>query len=60
MQAVRELGEKRGEKSGLITVNNFVVGSLRQTTEMIIIIVIIIITILILMVIEILAERHRA
>jgi hypothetical protein len=58
MQAVRELGEKRGEKSGLITVNNFVVGSLRQTTEMIIIIIII--TILILMVIEILAERHRA
>jgi hypothetical protein len=59
MQAVRELGEKRGEKSGLITVNNFVVGSSRQTAEMIIIIIIII-TILILMVIEILAERHRA
>jgi competence protein ComGC len=58
MQAVRELGEKRGEKSGLITVNNFVVGSSRQTAEMIIIIIII--TILILMVIEILAERHRA
>ena len=56
MQAVRELGEKRGEKSGLITVNNFVVGSSRQTAEMIIIII----TILILMVIEILAERHRA
>jgi competence protein ComGC len=58
MQAVRELGEKRGEKSGLITVNNFVVGSSRQTAEMIIIIIII--TILVLMVIEILAERHRA
>ena len=29
------LGEKRGEKSGLITVDNFVVGSSRQTTEMI-------------------------
>jgi len=58
MQAVRELGEKRGEKSGLITVNNFVVGSSRQTAEMMIIIIII--TILILMVIEILAERHRA
>jgi len=58
MQAVRELGEERGEKSGLITVNNFVVGSSRQTAEMMIIIIII--TILILMVIEILAERHRA
>jgi len=53
MQAVRELGEERGEKSGLITVNNFVVGSSRQTAEMMIIIIII--TILILMVIEILA-----